>query len=103
MLELATAEENQTPAVTQIPWDVVEVRALPEFRLHVRFNDGMSGLVDLSRSVSSPKAGMFAALADPTLFAKAGIDMGAVTWPGEIDLPPDAMHAEIREHGEWVL
>jgi hypothetical protein len=26
-----------------------------------------------------------------------------VSWPGELDLAPDAMHAAIREHGEWGL
>jgi hypothetical protein len=26
-----------------------------------------------------------------------------VTWPGELDLAPDAMHAAILAHGEWLL
>jgi hypothetical protein len=26
-----------------------------------------------------------------------------VTWPGGLDLAPDAMHKEIKAHGEWVL
>lgn len=26
-----------------------------------------------------------------------------VTWPGELDLAPDAMHRHIKESGEWVL
>jgi hypothetical protein len=29
--------------------------------------------------------------------------IGAVTWPGEIDLAPDAMHDEIKKNGKWVL
>jgi len=28
---------------------------------------------------------------------------GAVTWPGEIDLAPDAMYAEITATGAWTL
>jgi hypothetical protein len=28
---------------------------------------------------------------------------GAVTWPGEIDLAPDAMYAEIKRGGHWIL
>jgi hypothetical protein len=28
---------------------------------------------------------------------------GAVTWPGDIDLAPDAMYREIKRSGEWVL
>jgi hypothetical protein len=26
-----------------------------------------------------------------------------VTWPGEIDLAPDAMYAEIKQGGHWIL
>ncbi len=28
---------------------------------------------------------------------------GAVTWPGEIDLAPDAMYLEIEAAGIWML
>ena len=31
------------------------------------------------------------------------IDHGVVTWPGELDLAPDAMHEAIQQHGEWIL
>jgi hypothetical protein len=53
--------------------------------------------------VHSPKAGVFAALADPLLFAQVQLDYGAVTWPGELDLAPDAMYAAIQEHKVWAL
>jgi len=31
------------------------------------------------------------------------MDYGVVTWPGEIDLAPDAMHQAIRETGQWIV
>jgi hypothetical protein len=57
----------------------------------------MSGLVH------SAKAGVFAPLADPSLFAQVTLEYGAVTWPGELDLAPDAMHAAIQKHRVWSL
>jgi len=86
-----------------MPWHAVEVMALPDYRLRVRFNDGVTGIVDMSRLVRSPEAGVFAALADPGVFARAFILHGVVTWPGGLDLAPDAMHDVIAERGEWVL
>jgi hypothetical protein len=53
--------------------------------------------------VHSPKAGVFAALADPSLFAQMRLELGAVAWPGELDLAPDAMHAAIQERSAWLL
>jgi hypothetical protein len=28
---------------------------------------------------------------------------GVVTWPGELDLAPDAMHDELQKNGGWLL
>ncbi|MGH9606262.1 MAG: DUF2442 domain-containing protein [Terracidiphilus sp.] len=85
------------------PWRVTAVEVLPGFRLRVVFADSISGFVDMSRLVHSPKAGVFAALADSGAFAQVRLEYGAVAWPGELDLAPDAMHDAIREHGEWSL
>jgi hypothetical protein len=92
-----------TEVAPRSPWRVTAVEALPEFRLRVAFADGLTGMVDLSRLVSLPKAGVFAVLADPSLFAQVKLEYGAVTWPGELDLAPDAMHAAIMQHSEWCL
>ena len=83
------------------PDDVAEVSAEPAFRLHVRFFDGTSGKVDMSPLIHSPNAGVFSALADPRLFATVGIEFGAVTWPGGLDLAPDAMYAALKTQGTW--
>jgi hypothetical protein len=60
-------------------------------------------MVDMTEFVHSPDAGVFAALADPNVFSQAFVLYGAVTWPGELDLAPDAMYDEIRANGEWIL
>lgn len=85
------------------PWRVTNVEAIPEFRLRVTFADGSTGMVDMAGLLHSPKAGVFAALLDTSLFGQVTIEHGAVTWPGELDLAPDAMHDAICEHGVWVL
>jgi hypothetical protein len=105
---MPTIDEDPSASLTAeaapcSPWRVTAVEALPGFRLRVAFADGLTGTVNMSRMVHSPKAGVFAALADPSLFAKVRLDYGAVTWPGELDLAPDAMHAAIQEHKEWSL
>jgi len=87
----------------QSPWRVSRVEALPRLRLSVTFADGLAGVVDVSGLVQSPHAGVFSALADPALFAQVRIEYGAVTWPGNLDLAPDAMHTAIQASGEWRL
>ncbi len=91
------------PIIPRAPYRVAEVEALGGWCLRVRHNDGVTGIVDMSQLVHSARAGMFAALRDEALFGQVFLDLGAVTWPGEIDLAPDAMHDEIVAHGKWVV
>jgi hypothetical protein len=74
---------------------------LGEWQLAVTFNDGLSGLVDLSALVHGANAGVFEELRDLAFFGSAFLDCGAVTWPNGADLAPDAMYKEIRRCGVW--
>jgi hypothetical protein len=76
---------------------------LSGFRLRVRFNDGTEGTVELAGFLNSASAGVFAALRDERLFRQARVTLGAVTWPNNLDLAPDAMHREIKERGTWIV
>jgi hypothetical protein len=52
------------PAVkARMKWRVSAVEALPDYRLRVRFVDGLKGSVDMNALIHSPEAGVFAALA----------------------------------------
>ena len=73
-------------------WDVVDVKAEPDHCLFVRFKDGLAGRVRLRREELT---GELAPLRDVQFFERVFIDSGAVAWPGEIDLAPDAMHAQV--------
>jgi len=80
-----------------MPWRVTAVDPLPGFRLRIQFVDRTKGTVDLTALIHSTSAGVFAALADPSVFNQVFVENGAVTWPGEIDLAPDAMYAEVKK------
>ena len=81
-------------------WTVVSVEPKAQLSLAVRFLDGTEGTV---RFEPSHLSGVFASLNDPSFFRQARVEYGAVTWPGDVDLAPDAMYREIKRTGEWVL
>lgn len=93
----------QVPKRSNVLWIVTEVAPGLDYTLQVRFVDGLKGRVEMKGLILGSKPGVFAALADPALFAKVYLEYGAVTWPGEIDLAPDAMHEAIKAGGVWVL
>jgi hypothetical protein len=81
-------------------WDVVEVKVEAPLSLFVRFMDGTKGKV---RFETSFLTGVFQVLKDQSVFEQALVDSGAVVWPGELDLAPDAMYDAIKKQGEFVL
>ncbi len=88
------------PIAPRSDWRVASVKVAGERALRVRFRDGVEGDVRFGESFFH---GVFAHLSDPARFAEVGVEFGAVTWPGELDLAPDAMHDAIATHGEWIL
>jgi Protein of unknown function (DUF2442) len=78
-------------------WDVVEVKPEPGYSLFVRFKDGLTGRVRLRREELT---GALAPLLDSQFFEQVFIDCGAVAWPGEIDLAPDAMYAQVASKSD---
>jgi hypothetical protein len=81
-------------------WDVVSATVINHLEFAVIFADGLSGRV---RLLPSHLYGVFAPLGDPAVFSQLQIADGFVSWPGDIDLAPDAMYEAIRRDGEWVL
>jgi hypothetical protein len=95
------ADAELTPPVRpRAPWRIAAVEALLGFRLQLRFNDGT---VEMAEFINSDAAGVFAALRDEKVFRQVRVIVGAVTWPGKLDLAPDAMHREIKEHRRWIV
>jgi hypothetical protein len=81
-------------------WDVVEVVPGADLSMQVRFADGTQGKVMFEQS---HLFGVFESLKDPAVFCQAYLDAGVVSWPGDIDIAPDAMYREIKQNGQWVL
>lgn len=71
----------------------IEVRALPGYRIWLRYDDGRSGEVDLSDLVSK---GVFAAWRDRAFFDGVHLGpMGEIAWGDTIDLCPDAIYLRL--------
>jgi len=72
---------------------IIYVSALSGYRLHVQFDDGTVGEIDLADRLFGP---VFEPLRDEDEFKKVGIDeFGAITWPCGADLAPDAIYERL--------
>ena len=73
---------------------IVAVQPVAQYRVWIRFSDGMEGEVDLSDLVGK---GVFALWHEPAQFARVSIDPQnhTLTWPGGIDICPDVLYQDI--------
>ena len=75
--------------------DVVEVRPLGCYRVHVRFEDGVKGELDLGSLIDFK--GIFAPLRDEREFEKVHVhpELGTLVWPNGADLDPDVLYSKV--------
>jgi hypothetical protein len=75
--------------------DIVSANPLGGYRLHLRFEDGVEGVVDLGSLIHF--RGIFAPLQDPGYFAQVRVDrdLGSVSWPNGADVDPDVLYGHL--------
>jgi hypothetical protein len=75
---------------------IVSAKPLPNYRIWIRFEDGLEGELSLAHLVGR---GVFASWVDEGAFRAVFVDQasGTVAWPGGIDLAPDALHRRLSE------
>ena len=72
---------------------VSEVRALPDYRIRVRYEDGVEGEVDLSSYVGR---GVFAAWTNRAFFDKVHVaPHGSIAWDENIELCSDSIYLDL--------
>lgn len=73
--------------------DIVAVQPLEAYQLHICFEDGVEGVVDLNQLVQF--SGIFAPLQDPVYFAQVQVhpELGTIVWDNGADFDPDVLYA----------
>jgi hypothetical protein len=73
---------------------IVKVKSVGDYKLWIKFADGIEGTVDLTDMVGK---GIFSQWQDKKFFNSVYIDHEShtIAWPGGIDLCPDELYADI--------
>jgi hypothetical protein len=71
---------------------VTAAKALPEYRLRLRFSDGTEGEVALKDFVFTDTRPIVAALRDPNAFAAIRVEFDTVVWANGFDLAPEFLY-----------
>ena len=75
---------------------VLEAEYRGDYKIHLVFQDGTEGTVDLNDWLEGP---VFEPLRDTQFFARFFIEGGTLVWPNGADIAPEALHREVRSNG----
>ncbi|MBF0142996.1 MAG: DUF2442 domain-containing protein [Magnetococcales bacterium] len=68
---------------------VTHARHEGEYRIHLRFNDGVEGVVDLWETIDHDHRAIFQELLDLKSFQAFRVDMDTIVWDNGLDLAPE--------------
>lgn len=77
--------------------DVIQVTTLEDYKLHLRFEDGSAGEVDISKIV--PFNGVFEPLKNKAFFDRVFVntELGTICWTNGADLAPSYLYEHINQ------
>jgi uncharacterized protein DUF2442 len=83
--------------MTEITPSLLEAKPTNEYRIWLRWEDGLAAEVDFSYLVDYD--GVFLPLRDPDFFRQVKVGDGAWTieWPGEVDIAPETAYRRTQE------
>ena len=70
----------------------INVKALDGYKIHVVFDDGVTGVIDLKDLVQK---GIFQPLKDESAFRNVHVHGSAIAWSDELEIDADNIYAEI--------
>ena len=79
-----------------MPVDIIDVKVLENYKLYLKFDDGIDGEVDISKLI--PFKGVFQPLSDKVYFSKVSVnhDIGTICWDNGADLSPTYLYQNIK-------
>ncbi len=115
----ATAKKNTSFRLNNnLSPDVIKVFALSNYALAVEFEDGLHGIIEMKKCITSCNPGVFAKLQDINLFNSVEVYSGVISWLDKnrietighskfphiyADLASDTIYNEIKDNGVWEV
>ena len=81
---------------------IIRIQALDDFQLQLEFSDGSGGLFN-GHPLLQRTGPLLDALRDPTYFARAFIDAGALCWPNGLELSPARIYEQCHVESQSTL
>ena len=71
---------------------IKEAEYIEDYKIHVTFSNGESGIVDLKEVICNDKRPIFKELVDIAKFRQFEVDFDTIVWRNGLDLSPEFLY-----------
>ena len=71
---------------------IKEADYIEDYKIHVTFNNGDSGIIDLKEVICNDKRPVFRELIDIAEFRQFKVNFDTIVWKNGLDLAPEFLH-----------
>jgi len=72
---------------------IKEAEYIEDYKIHITFNNGESGIIDFKAVIHNDKRPVFRELVDITKFRQFKVDFDTVVWENGLDLAPEFLYS----------
>jgi len=76
---------------------IEEAEYIEDYKIHVTFNNGESGIIDLKDVVHNDKRPILRQLVDIAKFRQFRVDFDTVVWENGLDLAPEFLYSFLKQ------
>ena len=76
---------------------IVKAKYVEDYKIHVRFNNDESGIIDLKETICRDKRPIFKELIDTNKFRQFKVDFDTIVWENGLDLAPEYLYDFLKQ------
>jgi hypothetical protein len=76
---------------------ILKAKYTTDYKIHVTFNNGENGVIDLEEAICHDKRPIFTELIDTNKFRQFNVDFDTIVWENGLDLAPEYLYDFLKQ------
>ena len=79
-----------------MPYWVIEIELRENYKIYIKFNDGLSGIIDFQNKIKTDHRSIIRELIDENKFKAIKIERHTLCWDNGVDFAPEYLYDQIK-------
>ena len=79
-----------------MPFWVIKVELRENYKIYIKFNDGLSGIIDFQNKIKTDHRSIIRELIDENIFKAIKIERHTLCWDNGVDFAPEYLYDQVK-------